>query len=387
MSELSFDPNAVKELRRQCLHNNVFTIDVAQGMVGADRCNAALLTVVNSTREQLDCMDESEIRDVVACIPAGLRMMIEPVEVPITDEYLRRLSHYCAAAEVQKAYSPVADVVRAKPSTSEVLRACPELADKFDKDGLLHLSDDFQLLDGGIRYGDHLLHYHQFLRRGFSSNPNFDFTGTLTGYRSTTGDANAFRVAIDHRRIMRFSDYCQVMERDAWYGPRFDHYKLDDPNYVGLTVVGRSMPSPFQSSYPLERTEFFWKTNEVESVKTLEIEELSHKDKPYDNWHINRYVHAERDIERRSFRHFDGAAKVYAQNTYVDRLNTKMPNNIRPAHYVKLFRIDGALELDPWLSLVSMFYKGNEMIVEYFDPDKFAEKFQPIIDRWKAATM
>ena len=37
-----------------------------------------------------------------------------------------------------------------------------------------------------------------------------------------------------------------------------------------------------------------------------------------------------------------------------------MPNNIKPAHYIKLFRIDGKIDLSDWISLVSMFYKGNE---------------------------
>lgn len=58
-----------------------------------------------------------------------------------------------------------------------------------------------------------------------------------------------------------------------------------------------------------------------------------------------------------------------------------MPKNARPAHYIKLFRIDGAIDLDDWLSLVSMFYKGNEMVLEYFDPKLFNEEFRPIRER------
>ena len=359
-------------------------MDVAQGVRASDAYNAAIQTVVNSVREQLECMDVNELQAVVASISPGFRMMIEPVEEPITNEYLRRLVDSCIATEVQKAYSPVSDVVQSMPPSSEVIQACPELTAGFDREGLLILTDDFQLLDGGIRYGDYLLYYHQFLRRGFSSNPNFDFTGSLARYRTTTSSVNDFRVAIDHRRIMSFSEYRQVMELDTWYGPRFDREKLDDPSHVGLTVVGRSHPSPFQSSYPLEKTEFLWRTNEGEGVKTLEIEEMSCRDEPYDRWHINRYAHSERDMVRQTFRHFDGAAKVYRQNDYIQRLDKGMPNNVRPAYYVKLFRIDGSIEFAAWLSLLSMFYKGNEMIVEYFDPEGFGEKYRPIIERWQS---
>jgi len=61
--------------------------------------------------------------------------------------------------------------------------------------------------------------------------------------------------------------------------------------------------------------------------------------------------------------------------------------NGHPAHYTKLFRIDGEIDLNSWLSLVSMFYKGNETVIEYFDPQLFATKCRPIIDRWQRANM
>ena len=242
------------------------------------------------------------------------------------------------------------------------------------------LNDEFTLFDGGIRYRDFVVQYHQFLRRGFSSNPNFDFLGTLARYRNETGRNNTFRIGIDHRRLMRFEDYRQTIERDTWYGPAFDREKLDDPAHVGLAVVGRIYPNSLDS-YPIEKTEFLWKRNEGDTIKTLEIEELSCSSNPYDGWHINRYVHAERDMPNQVFRHFDGAAKVYAQNEYSERIGQTMPNQPRCRHYVKLFRIDGDILLDDWLSLVGMFYKGNEMVIEYFDPELFDAQFRPMRER------
>jgi len=172
---------------------------------------------------------------------------------------------------------------------------------------------------------------------------------------------------------------------DTWYGPKFSPETLDDMSHVGLAVIGRSTPSPFDSSYPIERTEFFWKRNEAELVKTLEIEEVSRGEYPFDSsWHINRYVHTERDTERRTFRHLDGAAEVYTNADYGKRVGSNMPKNARPTYYSKLFRIDGTIDLEPFLLLTSMFYKGNEMVVEYFDEKQFDEKFRPIIERWQA---
>jgi len=183
---------------------------------------------------------------------------------------------------------------------------------------------------------------------------------------------------------MNFDDYRHEMELDTWFGPKFDRNKLDDPNFVGLTVVGRTYPNSLDS-YPLEKTEFFWKTNEAESIKTLEIEELSSPANPYEHWQINRYIHAQRDMSNRIFRHLDGAAKVYAEDSYRARLSQPMPKNMRPAHYVKLFRIDGIIDLESWLSLVSMFYKGNEMVIEYFDPELFNKEIRPFRERMYVA--
>ncbi len=381
MARLLFKDIELRELKRQCLHHNVFPVFLGHCMDGEPpSVHAVLKPIVDDCLNQLVLMSFDEVKIIVDSLPAGLRQMVEPLESPLIAESLIRVAEYCVAAELQKKYSPVSDVIQPKPHDSEVLDTCPELKSQIDNDGLLILGNNFVLLDGAIQYKDYLLHYHQFLRRGFSSNPNFDFLGKLARYRLDTQDSNTFRIAIDHRRIMKFDDFRQVMELDTWYGPQFASEKLDDPTFIGLTVVGRIYPHSLDS-YPLEKTEFFWKTNEGESIKTLEIEELSSPSNPYDNWHINRYIHAERDIHNKTFRHFDGAAKVYAQHNYCNRLSHTMPQNDRPSHYIKLFRIDGAINLNDWVSLVSMFYKGNEMVIEYFDPKLFNEKYRPIRER------
>lgn len=386
MVGLTFSAKDIRELRRQCLHHNVFPFELGYCMNGEPRrVYAALLPMIDDSVTQLGSMSIAEVKQITESIPAGLRMFIEPIAEPLTPEYLRRVAEYAIAAELQKGYSPVEEVVKPRPHDSEVLSALPEISKLIDDDGLIKLTSDFTLFDGGIRYGEYMLHYHQFLRRGFSSNPNFDFLGTLARYRNETGRNNDFRIAIDHRRLMRHDDYQEIVELDTWFGPAFDPSKLDDPNYVGLTVVGRIYPNSLDS-YPIDKTEFLWKRNEGTSIKTLEVEELSSPTKPYDGWHINRYVHAERDMAKHVFCHFDGAAKVYAQANYSSRVQQQMPRHIRCNHYLKLFRIDGKIRLNDWLSLMAMFYKGNEMVVEYFDPEQFNEKIRPMRERHGKAT-
>jgi len=379
MTQLIFDDRAMRELRRQCLHHNVAPIFIGRYLEPGElpRVYSVLKPIFDRFLEQLLKMSFNQTKQVVDSIPAGFRMLLQPVVEPITTEYLCRVAEYCIASEIQKGYSPISAILRPNPDDSEVLACCPELRSEFDDDGLLRIDERFEMLDGGVRYGEYMLHYHQFLRRGFSSNPNFDFLGALSRYRRNSGLGNSFRVAIDHRRIMRFEDYRQLVEMDAWFGPKFDRAKLDDPAYVGLTVVGRIHPNSLDS-YQLEKTEFLWKTNEGEAIKTLEIEELSCPSRPRENWHINRYLHAQRDTEKRVFRHFDGAARIYVMGSYQERMEQAMPRNAKSTHYVKLFRIDGSVDLDDWLSLTSMFYKGNEMIIEYFDPVLFDRKIRPM---------
>ncbi len=326
-------------------------------------------------------MQHSEIVAVVNDLPPQFRVFVEPVDEPVLKTTAERIALQTISAELYRQIQPISDALSVTLDSSEVVGRFPQLRECFDDDGLLHLDDRFNLMDGGIRFEDHVLHYHQFLRRGFASNPNFDFLGTFASVRRRASNGTTFRIAIDHRRLMRFEDYRSHIECDRWFGPEFSEDFLDDMSKTGLAVVVRSRPSIFDLSNSIARTEFLWKANEVEFVKTLEIEEVRDDDRPTENWQINRYLHAERDTKSRSFRHFDGAAKVYASSTYAARLGTQMPNQPRPERYVKLFRVDGAIDLSHWLNLTSMFFRGNEMIIEYFDPELFSREFQPLIDR------
>lgn len=54
----------------------------------------------------------------------------------------------------------------------------------------------------------------------------------------------------------------------------------------------------------------------------------------------------------------------------------------RPAK-IKLFRVDGDIDLGCWLELVGSFFSGNEMVVEYFDPKGFEEVYAPQVREYQ----
>jgi hypothetical protein len=275
---------------------------------------------------------------------------------------------------VQNGYFPFKTAVDADLNESEILKAYPELRELLDDDGLLRLDDRFTLYDGGIEYKDHVLHYHQFLRRGFASNPNFDFLNLFIDYYVRTASTNTFRVAIDHSRLMPKEFLQHLVEFDTWYGPRFERSKLDDPNEVGLTILKRTPTLVAKIFFDnVERTEFFWSYRD--GIKTFEVEGVSENSALFDAYYLNKYVHSERDVQASVLRHCDGAVKVYLKDEYNQRLNTYMPREPRSFKRIKLFRIDCDIDVDKWIELLSQFFKGNEMIIEYFDPELFQEKF------------
>ena len=377
MPELILNESDLGKLRKQCLHHNVFPMFIAHHRAHPEKVAHVLNKLVAECVDQLSQLDNKQVEAVVNAMSPGIRQYLLPFPDVTTADYLERIAEKFLACAIQRNYAPISDVLEPDWESSEVLAVCPELAERRDDDGLLEIDESFKLVEGGIKYGDYLLHYHQFLRRGFSSNPNYAFTGAFARYFHNNVKTNKFKIAIDHRRIMKFEDWRKDYERDGWFGPKFDRQKLDDPDYIGLTVVGRSDTRKTGSS-PLLHTEFVWKRDEQRNeIKTFEIEEVSCPSRPTENFNINRYAHAERDMELKTFQHFDGAAKIYRANQYAGRTSTHIPNEQKSDFYIKLFRIDGTISLDDWVLLLSMFYRGKEMVVEYLDPDLYKEMFTP----------
>ena len=384
MTQLNFDQKNIKELLKQCLHHNIATIFLTYCVDGKPRTVFDVLKpIFDDCVKQLMKKTIAEIQAIVKGIPTELRFMVEPVKEPLLKENIVRIAEYCIAGKIRKSYYSISKVLKLTSKNSPVILKCPELKKLFDENGLLLLNDDFELFEGGIKYGEYLLHYHQFFRKGFFANPNLDFISAFKKFRLKTKENNKFRIAIDHRRIMKFADYQGFAEHDIWFGPKFAIEALDDISKIGLAVIYRSQPSPFEITNSLVKTEFLWKSNEGEKIKTLEIEETGSIKYLYDNWHINRYIHTERDTANQTFRQLDGAVKLYEPSNYQNRIAEKMPNQIKSKHYIKLFRIEGHINLENWLSLLSMFYTGNEMVIEYFDPALFENKFRPIITQYQ----
>lgn len=376
---MPLDEGKLKRLERTCRDHEVAPIYLSNYYhEGSSHpvCRA-LVAIVDECVGWLSAMDGEEVEGVLAGLHPVYRDMVGGRPSMGSDaEYLKRLSIYHLATVMHERGRSLEGVLDSELSESRVLNAYPELAERLDDDGLLRVGEDTAVMDLGLAYRDHILHYHRFLRGGFSysSRPNADLMWRFGQYFRQSGRTNDFRVAIDHSRLMPKEAFQKVFELSRWFGPRFGRDKLDDPRVEGLTVVGRDEPAFFALLGPssLERTEFYWRHDD--GIKKLEIEEISTREHVIDNRYLNRYLHAERDVRARRLRHFDGAVKIYPRDRYEGRLSVHLPRGER-CRKVKLFRIDGDVDVERWLDMVGYFFRGNEMVLEYFDPDQYHEHF------------
>ncbi|MGA1871916.1 MAG: hypothetical protein ACMUJM_25640, partial [bacterium] len=372
---------------KQAKHFNIFPIDLSIYLkINEQHPIYPLLNeLTQDTAEYLSALTKEELNHLVESLPSGARMMIDYDSSFQSKQQLERIAIHYISTLIHQDYFSFKRVVKNDLSKSVVLKTYPELQNQFDKDGLLFINDDFILIDWGIIYKDHILHYHQFLRRGYTSNPNFDFLNQFIKVHHETKSNNSFRIAIDHQRIMPKEFFLRIYEFDTWYGPPFNSEKLDDPNYIGLTLVKRNPDSLFGLTNSLDRTEFYWSYKD--GIKTFEVEEISNSEFKFENFNFNRYVHSERDIEKHVFRHLDGAVKVYVDRSYNERHISNIPQEYKSHKKVKLWRIDGDLKLQHWLDLICFFFKSNEMLIEYFNPEEFKKIFELRVrnfKKWKA---
>jgi hypothetical protein len=342
-----------------------------------------LKPLVREVTARIGVLEPSELESFISSIPENWSMFIgEPNDRPANAEFLERIGIIWLAYEMSKTYYRLDQIVRDQSSPSAVLAQYPELEPRFDKHGLLILDAEMELRGGGIFYQESVLHYHQLLRRGYTSSPNMDFLQALSRFRSKRPAKGTVRIAIDHRRIMPQQFYWESFEKDVWYGPRFNLASLDDPHDVASTILTRSRPSPFDASEPIDRTEIHRCVDGV--IKTYEIEEVRSPERVFDGYILNRYIHAERDMSRHTFRHFDGAVKAYAAESYGARHAIRKPTK-DCLKKIKLFRVDGQVDADDWIELAGTFFRGNEMIVEHFDASLYQEQYRPTIERYQEA--
>jgi hypothetical protein len=207
-------------------------------------------------------------------------------------------------------------------------------------------------------FGDRAVFPHPFIR-GCR-----ELLGDLMGLGWQGADVH---VALDPVRALPLADAGGHMLFDYWFGCRLTRADLDDLSHVGETWHVRPLDQKLElGTKPLAATVFRWKADGA--IKTLEVDEIvpAGETEPSGPYYVNRYLHALRDTEAHRFVHVDGAVRAYTAASYTaTRANPKGTRG-NAVRYRKLFRVDGPLDDNVWGRIVAHFFRGNELVIEYF---------------------
>lgn len=203
----------------------------------------------------------------------------------------------------------------------------------------------------------------------------YGYTPSLIDELWKVGKTQSLSIAIDLDRV-RINIDDKIDRPLAGWGAKYK-IKIDEIDnnishyYHEENYTKRILKLCFNSALSLDTK---WKTRG--NIKTFEAEELKLKDfqKIYKNtkYYPSKYFHSTYLVKEKYFSHLDGAIHLYNEEEYLKRsknslnFNKNSTEHIKPTS-IKLFKINGLIDIQTWESLTSKFYAGNPYIIEYFE--------------------
>jgi hypothetical protein len=175
------------------------------------------------------------------------------------------------------------------------------------------------------------------------------------------------RVAIDPNRVVRKEDTQDVGLFDYWFGIKPTRSDLDDLSVVGHTRHERRADKPDGFGIdPLIATDFWWEADGTDKILKVE-ETLPRRAFETSGGPVrNRFLHSIRDTTEHQFVHLDGAIKAYDLSGYEANVDTPAAPKGDDPLYRKMWRVEGPIDDPEWGRLVGHFFRGNELVIEYF---------------------
>lgn len=263
-----------------------------------------------------------------------------------------------------------------------------------DKEGLMdfkNLCKSFErkrFLDGYLYSDNFMLMATPYFRRGFHGVNNFAprFVELFWNYDNPNIDTY---ILLDSDRVRINVDDSSYMELDTWYGAQFDRnieaisdgtVKLKPP-----TDIGNFLNSFFfRGAYALD---IKWSTKE--RIKSFQAEEFKTEEvklsKNGIEYYPVRYIHAEYDLDKKYFRHFDGAIHFYTETEYYNRRDSDFNYNNKSQRHIKtlsekLYKMNGQIGVNTWIEFSSHFLTGNPLVFEYFE-GKYPKHIDEILEK------
>jgi hypothetical protein len=178
------------------------------------------------------------------------------------------------------------------------------------------------------------------------------------------------KIAIDPARATSRENAADELLLDYWFGCKLTRNTIDSLDVQHLRETWHMRPAnraTALTTLPLAATVFRWSADG--HVKKLEVNEIAPRDSraaQESSFVVNRYLHSLRDTQLKQFIHVDGAVRAYDAAAYHATQENPKAACGEPVHYRKLFRVDGAVNDDMWGRIVAHFFRGNELVIEYF---------------------
>ena len=242
-------------------------------------------------------------------------------------------------------------------------RAFPSLfsGDETDKRSLVPVRDLEEIGPGVFKMGEYAVFAHRYFRRSLSqiNNLNSFFLEKLYKLGKETG--LDVKIALDADSIGLADTYRTPIELERWRGPKFN----DDLTAIEVGVTCHKASERERFFHGIDSTEFWWhKQNGKHSLECEEILDIPTLGIDEDTFGC-RYVHSIVDESTELPDHLDGAIREYAAVSFLDRIEVDISKAGKNTRYVKLWRVDGALQLPKWKELICDFYMGNPLPGEY----------------------
>jgi hypothetical protein len=252
---------------------------------------------------------------------------------------------------------------------------------KRDKEGLLNFEDltkNFELKRFCMGYlfsENFMLMAHPNFRRGYHQINNFAPRFVELFWAHNDPKVEKY-IALDFDSVRINVDNSAYREFDTWFGAKFNNVIADIPDgnvklRPPLDVNEFRTSFFFADAYALD---IKWATKD--GIKSFQAEEFKAENitivKDGEEYFPVRYVHAEFDIEKGHFRHFDGAIHFYTMDEYLDRRDSDFNYNSKNSKQIKtlsekLFKMNGVVSIDTWIEFTSHFLTGNPLVFEYFE--------------------
>lgn len=233
--------------------------------------------------------------------------------------------------------------------------------DETDKRSLVPIGELEAIGPGVFRMGELAVFAHRYFRRSLSqiNNTNDAFLRRFFDLQGQPG--LDLKIALDPDSVGLASSYLTPIELEYWRGPKFD----DDLASIPVGVAVHQASRKERIFHGVERTEFFWHMQN--GMRSFECEELLDRETLGIGGDVFgcRYVHSIIDEATSLPNHLDGAIRAYETDQYLDRIETDISKSGKRSRYVKLWRIDGPIDLTAWKELVCDFFRGNSLPGEY----------------------